>query len=111
MAIELFKGKMFACVGDAQTDFQEKLFDWHGKTYVPELYLLFMQMGGAYGSDMFDLRDILKKVKCPALVLYPDRSRLFWFAYFGIDNSKTVWLKLFLIYNKSLLITFSMDHA
>ena len=38
---------------------------------------LFMEMGGAYGAGVFDLRDTLKNVQCPALVLYPDRSRLF----------------------------------
>jgi len=71
------KGKMFSCVEDAQSDFQDKLFDWHGRDYAPELYSLFMQMGGAYGTGIFDLRETLNNIECPALVLYPDRSRLF----------------------------------
>lgn len=64
---------------DAEPDFRKKLINWHGETYAPEFFSLFMEGGGAYGtgSVSFDLRDTLKQVQCPTLVLYPDRSRLF----------------------------------
>jgi pimeloyl-ACP methyl ester carboxylesterase len=62
---------------EAEPEFQEKMKIWHGDAYAPELYSLFLQMGGAYGAGIFDLRGVLEKVTCPALVLYPDRSRLF----------------------------------
>ncbi|OGN89571.1 MAG: hypothetical protein A2158_01970 [Chloroflexi bacterium RBG_13_46_14] len=64
---------------DAEPEFKKKLINWHGETYAPEFFSLFMEGGGAYGSgsESFDLRDTLEKVQCPALVLYPDRSSLF----------------------------------
>lgn len=74
---ELMADKMFSSFEDANSEFQSKLVYWHGETYARELYSLFMEMGGAYGSGVFDLRDTLKNIQCPALVLYPDRSRLF----------------------------------
>ncbi|MDY6881987.1 MAG: alpha/beta hydrolase [Desulfatiglans sp.] len=74
---ELCKDKMFASFEDTDTEFRGKLIEWHGDSYAQELYALFMEMGGAYGSGVFDLRGTLKKVACPALVIYPDRSRLF----------------------------------
>ena len=63
----------------APPEFQEKLTYWHGEKYAPEFYSLFVEGGGVYetGPQPFDLRDTLAKVQCPALVLYPDRSRLF----------------------------------
>lgn len=69
--------KIFSSFEEADSEFQGKLVYWHGETYARELYSLFSEMGGAYGSGVFDLRDILKNIQCPALVLYPDRSRLF----------------------------------
>jgi 3-oxoadipate enol-lactonase len=59
-----------------------KIIHWQGESYAPEFFSLFVEGGGAYGtggegSEPFDLRDTLKDVQCPALVLYPDRSRLF----------------------------------
>jgi len=36
-----------------------------------------MELGGAYGLNIFDLRGLLKNIECPVLVLYPDRSGLF----------------------------------
>jgi pimeloyl-ACP methyl ester carboxylesterase len=74
---DLCKDNVFSSFETADVDFQEKMVDWHGKDYAPELYSLFLQMGGAYGSGIFDIRDFLGKIKCPALVLYPDRSGLF----------------------------------
>lgn len=64
---------------ESPPEFREKLIHWQGKNYAPEFFSLFIEGGGAYGAggDVFDLRDTLKNVQCPALVLYPDRSRLF----------------------------------
>jgi pimeloyl-ACP methyl ester carboxylesterase len=62
---------------DTPPDYQEKLIDWHGATYAKKLYSLFMEIGGAYGSKIFDLRGLLTTIECPALLLYPDRSGLF----------------------------------
>ncbi len=63
----------------ASQSYRETLIRWQGEAYAPELYALFLQNGGAYwaGPKPFDLRDTLKNVQCPALVLYPDRSHLF----------------------------------
>jgi 3-oxoadipate enol-lactonase len=64
---------------NAPPQLREKLIHWQGETYAPEFFSLFVEGGGVYesGSEPFDLRDTLKNVQCPALVLYPDRSRLF----------------------------------
>jgi pimeloyl-ACP methyl ester carboxylesterase len=53
--------------------------DWHGEDWAPKLFQLFLEQGGAYGTDIasFDLPVLLKEIQTPALVLYPDRSRLF----------------------------------
>ena len=69
--------KMFSSFEEADAEFQDKLTYWHGETYGQELYSIFTELGGAYGSGIFDLRNTLKNIQCPALVLYPDRSRLF----------------------------------
>jgi pimeloyl-ACP methyl ester carboxylesterase len=74
---QYFEGKMFRSFEEADSEFKEKLIYWHGNTYAQELLALFLEIGGCYGSGVFDLRKILKKVECPSLVLYPDRSRLF----------------------------------
>ena len=64
---------------DAQAEFQDKLVYWHGESWARDLFKLFMELGGAYGTDLasFDLTHLLKNIRCPSLVLYPDRSRLF----------------------------------
>jgi len=64
---------------DASQAYRDTLIRWQGEAYAPELYALFVEKGGAYaaGPRPFDLRDTLKDVQCPALVLYPDRSHLF----------------------------------
>lgn len=64
---------------DAQAEFQDKLVYWHGESWARDLFRLFMELGGAYGTDLnsFDLTYLLKNIQCPSLVLYPDRSRLF----------------------------------
>jgi pimeloyl-ACP methyl ester carboxylesterase len=58
-------------------DLRAKLLDWHGKDHAEPFYEQFRQEGGSYGTGFFDLRPTLLKVRCPALVLYPDRSILF----------------------------------
>lgn len=54
-----------------------KLDGWHGKDRAGRFFDLFRDRGGSYGTGVFDLRPILPVVKCPVLVLYPDRSSLF----------------------------------
>ncbi|MDP2647293.1 MAG: alpha/beta hydrolase [Desulfobacterales bacterium] len=70
---------------EEEPEFREKVIAWHGATRGPELYNLMLQLGGSYGSGVFDLRDLLKRVQCPALVLYPDRSSLF-------DVEQGIWM-------------------
>lgn len=74
---ELNSSRMFSSFEEADSEFQHKLVYWHGETRARRLYSLALPGGGAYGSGVFDLRDILKNIQCPALVLYPDRSKLF----------------------------------
>ena len=63
--------------GELDAALQEKMLTWHGKGYAERLYHQFCRYGGAYGRGVFDLRPQLRKVSCPSLVLYPDRSFLF----------------------------------
>jgi pimeloyl-ACP methyl ester carboxylesterase len=77
MMPELNRTRMFASFEEADSEFQHKLVFWHGEARARRLYALALPGGGAYGSGFFDLRDTLKNVRCPALVLYPDRSKLF----------------------------------
>jgi len=62
---------------ESPPEMQAKFKDWHGPDRAERLYEMFRTNGGAYGTGMFDLRGILPRVVCPALVLYPDRSALF----------------------------------
>jgi pimeloyl-ACP methyl ester carboxylesterase len=55
---------------------QAKMVDWHGRDAMRR-YDQFAKHGGAYGIGPFDLRPVLARVSCPALVLYPDRSSIF----------------------------------
>ncbi|HEX2964885.1 MAG TPA: alpha/beta hydrolase [Syntrophorhabdaceae bacterium] len=55
---------------------QAKMIEWHGEM-AEVRYNKFAECGGAYGSGIFDLRQILPLVDCPSLVLYPDRSSIF----------------------------------
>jgi len=57
-------------------DLSKKLTAWHGNR-TKTFHNQFRQFGGAYGRFIFDLRPTLHKVKCPTLVIYPDRSFLF----------------------------------
>ena len=72
-------GEIISSFEEAQTEFQDKLVYWHGESWARELFKLFIELGGAYGTDpaSFDLTPLLKNIQCPSLVLYPDRSRLF----------------------------------
>ncbi len=65
---------LFAQKGDR---YREKFFAWHGRAKAEFLYNLFRVYGGAYGKGFFDFRPELPGVKCPTLILYPDRSSLF----------------------------------
>jgi pimeloyl-ACP methyl ester carboxylesterase len=63
---------------DIEPELKEKLIYWHGKDYAELFYnLINSKLGGAYGTEFFDLRDLLPSVTCPTLVLYPDRSFYF----------------------------------
>jgi len=55
---------------------REKFQKWHGER-AEELYEMGRTKGGAYGVGFFNLRPKLPLVKCPSLVIYPDRSALF----------------------------------
>gem|GEM_PF-161362 len=57
-------------------ELKEKFIDWHGKE-AEASFNQFRLFGGAYGKDYFDLRNTLRAVACPALVIYPDRSFIF----------------------------------
>lgn len=56
---------------------RQKLIEWHGMEHAPAFYEQFRKEGGSYGTASFDLRPLLPSVRCPALVLFPDRSSLF----------------------------------
>jgi pimeloyl-ACP methyl ester carboxylesterase len=56
---------------------QEKLMAWHGDDYAESFFNQFRDRGGSYGTGIFDIRPLLPSIKCPTLVLYPDRSGLF----------------------------------
>ncbi len=62
---------------ELDNDLRAKLLDWHGEDHAEPFYEQFRQEGGSYGTGFFDLRPTLPKVRCPSLVLYPDRSILF----------------------------------
>ena len=73
------EGDIDSSFENADAEFQEKLVEWHGEGWARGLYTLFVEMGGAYGTDpaSFDLTPLLGEIQCPSLVLYPDRSSLF----------------------------------
>jgi len=62
---------------ELSSDIRNKLLVWHGDGHAKSLYEMARTQGGAYGVGIFDLRPRLSLVKCPTLVLYPDRSALF----------------------------------
>ncbi len=61
---------------ELEPELKAKLIEWHGEDAGP-FYDQFRQFGGSYGTDIFDLRPALSSVRCPSLVLYPDRSFIF----------------------------------
>ncbi|MBW1782587.1 MAG: alpha/beta hydrolase [Deltaproteobacteria bacterium] len=61
---------------ELEPELKAKLIEWHGKK-AESFFDQFRQFGGAYGSDLFDLRPVLGSIRCPTLVLYPDRSSIF----------------------------------
>ncbi len=73
---ELNVAKLVIEFSRLEPQLQAKLVDWHGKD-AESRYNQFTKYGGAYGTDMFDLRPVLSQVACPTLVLYPDRSSIF----------------------------------
>jgi len=62
---------------DLEPGLQAKMIDWQGEAAETN-YNQFTKYGGAYGMNYFDLRPILPLVACPTLVLYPDRSSIFY---------------------------------
>jgi pimeloyl-ACP methyl ester carboxylesterase len=73
---ELNAVKFTKAFAELHPEQQEKFIDWHGDD-TEALFNQFRLFGGAYGKDFFDLRNTLRAVACPALVLYPDRSFIF----------------------------------
>jgi pimeloyl-ACP methyl ester carboxylesterase len=61
---------------DLEPDLKETFIGWHGER-AETFYNQFRICGGAYGTEFFDIRNVLPSVSCPTLVLYPDRSSLF----------------------------------
>jgi pimeloyl-ACP methyl ester carboxylesterase len=59
-----------------EPELQARMIDWHGES-AESNFDQFTKYGGAYGVEYFDLRPILRRVSCPTLVLYPDRSSIF----------------------------------
>ena len=74
---ELTQQKFPKAFSDLESGLRQKFIDWHGMENAEPFYNQFRKYGGAYGKGVFDLRGLLPSVKCPALVLYPDRSFLF----------------------------------
>ena len=73
-----FNRKHFpATFAELEPEMREKMFHWHGPGCAAAFYDRLWSHGGAYGQGYFDLREKLRRVACPALVLYPDRSSLF----------------------------------
>lgn len=62
---------------ELESALQEKLMAWHGDDYAESFFNQFRDRGGSYGTGIFDIRPLLPSIKCPTLVLYPDRSGLF----------------------------------
>jgi 3-oxoadipate enol-lactonase len=74
---ELNRLKFPKAFGDIKQKHRDKFIYWHGKDHAETFYEMFRTCGGAYGTELFDLRNLLPSVTCPTLVLYPDRSFLF----------------------------------
>ena len=73
---ELNAMKFTKTFAELSPELREKFIDWHGEA-AERLFNQFRLFGGEYGKDYFDLRNTLRTVACPALVIYPDRSFIF----------------------------------
>ena len=73
---ELNAMKFTKTFAELNPELREKFMDWHGE-HAEVSFNQFRLFGGAYGKDYFDLRNTLRAVSCPALVIYPDRSFIF----------------------------------
>ena len=73
---ELNAEKFTKTFAELSPELREKFLDWHGEE-AEALFNQFRLFGGAYGKEYFDLRNTLRAVTCPALVVYPDRSFIF----------------------------------
>lgn len=73
---ELNAMKFTKTFAELNPELREKFTDWHGE-HAEVSFNQFRLFGGAYGKDYFDLRNTLRAVSCPALVIYPDRSFIF----------------------------------
>lgn len=74
---QLNRERLVVSFCDLEPRLQAKVLDWHGESAQAK-YDQFANCGGEYGVGYFDLRPNLAKVTCPALVLYPDRSSIFY---------------------------------
>ena len=74
---ELNAMKFSKTFSELDPEMQKKFLDWHGEKNAEPLFDQFRLFGGAYGKDYFDLRNTLRSVLCPSLVIYPDRSFIF----------------------------------
>jgi pimeloyl-ACP methyl ester carboxylesterase len=74
---ELNRMKLTKTFRELDPELQEKFRDWHGNEHAETTFNQFRICGGAYGKDWFDLRNTLRAVACPALVIFPDRSSIF----------------------------------
>ena len=58
-------------------EIQEKYISWHGAERAESFFNLCSKYGGSYGRGDFDLRGLLPSLRCPVLVMYPDRGHFF----------------------------------
>jgi len=66
---ELNAMKFSKTFSELDPEMQEKFLDWHGENNAEPLFNQFRLFGGAYGKDYFDLRNTLRSVTCPSLVI------------------------------------------
>jgi pimeloyl-ACP methyl ester carboxylesterase len=74
--LELNSTKFPKSFSEIAPEMREKFINWHGQE-AEASFNQFRLYGGAYGKDYFNLRPILRRVTCPSLVIYPDRSAIF----------------------------------
>ena len=69
--------KFPAAFEDLPAAVQQKYVHWHGRQRAAAFFQLCSRYGGCYGKDRFDLSPRLAAVRCPTLVMYPDRGHFF----------------------------------